>query len=158
MLPKMQDIATDSLLAEVAAEMPTLPSVKTSLYRSRRARLPPLPQSRSDIQLEGDWTKTTRVKRFFLSNDGDENRIIIFPTDDQLAILANADTIYMDGTFECCPRLFYQVFTLNISFFRGNQQFPVVYVLLPGKSRETYNRAFTHLKEAAQKIKYQTGL
>ena len=31
-----------------------------------------------------------------------------------------------------------------------HQQFPLIYMLLPNKTRETYNRAFTLLKEAAQ--------
>ena len=65
-------------------------------------------------------------------------------------MLAIAEAIYVDGTFEICPRLFYQVFTIN-AFVHG-QQFPLVYGLLPGKSRETYNKFFmvTVVKEAMQ--------
>ena len=50
----IQVVATDPLL-EVAAELPTLPLMKSSLYRSRRGRLPPLPQSRAEIHLEGEF-------------------------------------------------------------------------------------------------------
>ena len=45
------------------------------------------------------------------------------------------------------PRLFYQVFTINA--FRHGQQFPLVYGLLPSKSRESYNRFFMAVKEEA---------
>ena len=43
-----------------------------------------------------------------------------------------------------------QVFTLHA--FKHGQQFPLVYFLLPGKSREAYNTSFILLKEAAQNI------
>ena len=36
--------------------------------------------------------------------------------------------------------------------FKHGQQFPLVYVLLPGKTREAYNTSFILLKEAEQNI------
>ena len=64
-------------------------------------------------------------------------------------MLATSETIHVDGTFEICPRLLYQVFTIN-TFVHG-QQFPLVYGLLPGKSREVYNQFFMAVKEEALK-------
>ena len=58
-----------------------------------------------------------------------EFQFMYFSTNENLRLLATAETIYVDGTFEICPRLFYQVFTIN-AFVRG-QQFPLVYGLLP---------------------------
>ena len=53
------DIAANSQENEaLAGSLPTFPSLKSSLYRSCRSRLPPLPQSREDIQIEGRWQKT----------------------------------------------------------------------------------------------------
>ena len=63
--------------------------------------------------------------------------------------LGRAGSIYVDGTFEICPRLF-QVFTI-IAFVHG-QQFPLVYGLLRGKSREVYNQFFMAVKEEALKF------
>ena len=54
----------------------------------------------------------------------------------------------MDGTFQIAPRLFYQVFTIHV--FKHGQRFPLVYCLLPGKSRDMYNRCISILKEEAQ--------
>ena len=48
-------------------------------------------------------------------------------------LLAEAKTIYVDGSFEVCLNLFYQLFTIN-AFING-QQFPLVYGLLPRKTR-----------------------
>lgn len=109
--------------------------------------MPPLPQSREDVTIEGRWQKTLSGEQFLLRQEDD---IHVFATTESLHLLAIAEAIYVDGTFEICPRLFYQVFTIN-AFVHG-QQFPLVYGLLPGKSRETYNKFFmvTVVKEAMQ--------
>ena len=64
--------------------------------------------------------------QFLLRQEGE---FMYFSTNENLRLLATAETIYVDGTFEICPRLFYQVFTIN-AFVHG-QQFPLVYGLLP---------------------------
>lgn len=46
----------------------------------------------------------------------------------------------MDGTFWTVPRLYYQLFTVHA--FVLDQQFPLLYVLLPDKSQESYQRVF----------------
>ena len=49
-----------------------------------------------------------------IAEDGQgEEKIIIFATDRNVTLLCEAETIYVDGTFETCPRLFYQVFTIH---------------------------------------------
>ena len=53
----------------------------------------------------------------------------------------------MDGTFQTCPRLFYQIFTIHA--FKNGKQFPLVYSLLPNKSRDTYVRLFDVVKQKA---------
>ena len=142
---EVQRISTYTNMEEVAAKLPTFPSLKSSLYRNHRVRLPVLPQSREDVVFEGEWAQTMSGAPFLLASEGAEDKIVIFATRENLELLSAADTV---GTFRVCPRLFYQVFTLHI--FRHGQQFPVVYFLLPRKARETYNKAFTMLKEAAQ--------
>ena len=63
--------------------------------------------------------------------------------------LSEVSVWYMYGTFKACPSLFYQLFTLNS--FCQDQQFPAVYMLLPGKSRQVYDKAFLLLKQELQK-------
>jgi hypothetical protein len=53
----------------------------------------------------------------------------------------------MDGTFDACPHLFAQLFTLHV--FEHDRLLPVVYCLLPGKTAATYTAVFTALKNAA---------
>ncbi len=59
------------------------------------------------------------------------------------------DTLNADGTFNICPRLFYQILTIHA--FKHGKQFPLAYFLLPGESREVCNIAFALLHEAAQR-------
>ena len=123
------DIAANSEEGEsLAGRLPTFPCLKSSLYCSRRSRLPPLPQSQ-DVTFEGQWQKTLSGEQFLLRQEDD---IHVFATTESLHLLAIAEAIYVDGTFKICPRLFYQVFTIN-AFVHG-QQFPLMYGLLPGKS------------------------
>ena len=49
--------------------------------------------------------------RFLLWNEGTDNRI--YPTDDLLQRLCELETIYADGTFQVCPAIFAQLFTIN---------------------------------------------
>ena len=100
--------------------------------------------SQEDIQIEGRWQTTLSGEQFFLRKEGE---VLIFATHTNMRLLAEATTIYVDGTFEICPRLFYQVFTIN-AFIHG-QQFPLVYGLLPGKSRDIYHQFFMGVKEEA---------
>ena len=66
------DIATNSEENKtLAGRLPTFPSLKSTLYRSRRSRLPPLPQSREDVQIEGRWQKTLSGEQFLLRQEGD---------------------------------------------------------------------------------------
>ena len=38
-----------------------------------------------------------------MTEDGNDNNIIIFATDENIKLLAEAETIYVDGTFRTCP-------------------------------------------------------
>ena len=62
---------------EVAAQLPTLASIKSSLYRRRRKLLPQLPTSRSDVNFEGEWSMTLKGEQFLLAEDGPgESKIV----------------------------------------------------------------------------------
>ena len=64
-------------------------------------------------------------------------------TDDNMKLLAEAETLFFDGTFHTCPENFYQIFTVHA--FKNGQQFPLAYCLLPDKTRSSYQRTFTLL-------------
>ena len=93
----------------------------------------------------GEWAKTASGEEFLLAEDGaDVDKIIVFGTQENLKILCEVDTVYVDGTFQTCPHLFYQIFSLH--GFKNGKQFPLVYALLPDKSRQTYSRLLELVK------------
>ena len=74
-------------------------SLKSSFYRNRHSRLPLLPKMRTEIRVEGGWTKTLTGKSFLLYDDGNSNKILIFGTQENLMTLSELNTIYVNGTF-----------------------------------------------------------
>ena len=125
----------------MAGVLPTFSTIRTTLYTKRRERLPPLPRKREDVQFDGEWAKTLSGEQFLL---GSHNDVYLFSTKANLELLSCS----ADGTFSICPRLFYQILTVHA--FKHGKQFPLAYFLLPGKSRDIYNTAFSLLSEAAQ--------
>ena len=69
-----------------------------------------LPIHRRDVSLSGRYTKTCSGEDFLLVDDGDDDKIMIFATEENLRLMAEADAFFIDGTFSTCPSLFYQVF------------------------------------------------
>ena len=100
-----------------------------------------LPKTHAEVDLSGDWLNTPSESRFLLQNDGIDDRILIFATNDMLQRLCELKTIYVDGTFQVCPAIFTQLFTIN--GFINSRQFPLMYGLLSPKSRDDYNRFFS---------------
>ena len=82
--------------------------------------------------------------------------MIMFATDANIKLLCEAQTIYVDGTFQTCSSLFYQVFIIHA--FKNGRQFPLVYALLPNKSRATYVKAFDLVKQKAHSFEPQITL
>ena len=133
---------------EVAARFLTLSSVKSTLYRQRRKLIPALPATRTEVHFEGEWAQTVKGEPFLVAEDGDNDKIIIFASERNLRQLAAAESLYVDGTFQICPRVFYQVFTIH-SLVNG-LHVPLAYCLLPDKRQETYERVFMILAQKAQ--------
>lgn len=89
------------------------------------------------------------VGDFFAYDDGVDDKIIFFCTPEAKTKIKCVDTFYGDGTFRVVPNPFYQLYSLHIDLSndRDSVNFvPVLYILLPNKSQDTYVRLFTTLK------------
>ena len=115
------------------AQLPSLATVKSGLYRARRENLPPMPKTHSELNLSGEWAATVNGENFVLVDDGEDDKIVVFGTQSSLCHLAEVSTFFMDGTFSVCPSIFHQVFIIHI--MKYGQTFP-------NKQRQTYGRAF----------------
>ena len=109
-----------------------------------------MPRSHTEVYFENEWPESIDGKQFLLVEDGDVKKIIIFATDDNMKLLAEAETLFVDGTFHTCPEIFYQIFTVHA--FKNGQQFPLAYCLLPDKTPGSYQWTFTLLKAKAEKL------
>ena len=61
--------------ADVLAQLPSLESIRPSLYKSRHEHTPILPIHRRDVSLSGRYTKTCSEEDFLLVDDGDDDKI-----------------------------------------------------------------------------------
>jgi len=133
------------VLQEEIHTLPSYNTVESALYRHRRQSTPKLPQTRAEVTLENEWTETTDGRNFLAVNDGDEDKLLIFCTEEDLQHLATADKIFMDGTFKSCPGLWSQFYAIHAEI--ENNMFPLVYALMPNRRQQTYERLFTHVKQ-----------
>ncbi|KAK3083881.1 hypothetical protein FSP39_004588 [Pinctada imbricata] len=112
---KLRTPAWDSSTQDMVKRLPTYQSSHSILYRQRAKLLPKLPTNLRELTLHGDWTTTTAGEPFLLVDDGTDQRILIFATQANLKYLADATTIFGDGTFYTCPDLFTQIYSLTKS-------------------------------------------
>jgi hypothetical protein len=103
--------------------------------------VPKLPRSAEEVQifLNTANLKTSKEEPFLLCNTLSEN-IVVFSCKSNIEFMCQQDTLYMDGTFEFCTKLFGQLFTIHA--LCNEVYVPVVFCLLKNKSKSTYLRLF----------------
>ena len=106
---QLEVLSQDQNSADVLAQLPSIESIRSSLYRARHENTPILPTHRRDISLSNRFTKSKSGEDLLLVDDGDDDKILIFATEQNLSLMGDADSFYIDGTFSTCPSLFYQV-------------------------------------------------
>lgn len=120
--------------------------IRRSIYRSKSKVFPTLPKDRLQTQqvLEGLGLKTNREENFLIENDF-SNGIILFGCETNIAFLRKSASVYMDGTFEYCPKYFYQLYTIH--GFINNTYVPLLFALLPDKTINTYTNLFEKIRK-----------
>ena len=144
-------IISDSLAQAsdaVAVNMPSLDNVRRTIrrYRAENTALPANPQTRAAVPaIPNNLAVTSNGDRFLLydSGVGDANRILVFATDQALALLRQCDHWFGDGTFSVSPSIFFQVYTIH-SICNG-KVVPCIFALLPNKTGLTYNQLLTEV-------------
>ena len=114
-----------------AVNMPQINNLKRNLKRKDND-LPPTPLRREDIPVLPERYQLTKAGEQFLIFDsgvGDNERILIFATQQCIYYLSNKSHCFMDGAFKLCPEIFYQIY--NIHALNNNQVFSCVFALLP---------------------------
>jgi len=119
-------------------------AIRKTVYYVRSKLLPTLPKSTEEAQdaLDKIGIKTLTGENFLFHNDTASN-IVILTCNTNLNILKNSRSIYVDGTFKCCPKFFYQMFTIHV--LNNGYYLPLIYCFLPNKTSVTYGKAFSAL-------------
>ncbi|XP_063622596.1 uncharacterized protein LOC134794743 [Cydia splendana] len=128
------------MTVEYIDKLPILRNKKDSLYRARREEESfeccediLLPES-----LAQDWLC---VK---------EDDFLIFVTEKSKEWLANCKKFFADGTFRIVPEPFVQLYTFHAdigSTADHTRVLPCIYVLLPNKQQETYEKMFKSFQQ-----------
>ena len=106
------------------------------LYDIHRQFIPSVPSTQDQFDVSLDWfilDGKSMVIADIIHSDG--LRVLLFSSDENLCILSRAEFIFGDGTFRICPWPWYQVFIMP------NSAVPVVFALLPDKSRRNHSTA-----------------
>lgn len=146
-MPQIYREGTANLTSSEQAEMPTFQSVDSSLYRSRRGKVPPSPSSREELVIVSPYDVSNENVPFFQVSLHD-NDILIFTTESHINAISNVDTLFMDGTFKTVPQLYKQLFVIHD--FVGQRLMPRVFVLMARKDVNSYRAVFRWLKQFAQ--------
>ena len=59
----LQEVAQSESHEAIAPILPTYGSMKSSFYKKRHEKFPPLPQSVEELNFEGEWSKTHKWRQ-----------------------------------------------------------------------------------------------
>lgn len=133
-------------------ERKDLKCIRQSMYRERRKLYPAQPKSQQEFHeiLDNVGVITNKDEDFVLVNDK-ESGIVILGCEANLKFLCSeADEVFADGTFKCCPKYFQQLYTIH--GFRNGHYIPLVFCLLPAKSGDCYRKMFSLLVASCEKF------
>jgi hypothetical protein len=111
--------------------------MRENIYNGRKQVLPKIPSSIQEVHdtLNAVKILTNQDELFMLNNDLVEN-YVVFSCTSNLVFLSQLSTVYIAGTFKCCPKFFCQLFTIH--GLQNGHCIPLVFLLLPNKQTATY--------------------
>ena len=119
---------------------------------------PLVPQSLAEVTIAEEFTETSYHQPFLLYDNGQDaaNRMLVFCADDSLQRLADAQTLFMDGTLAVAPHPFRQLYTIRVPF--RDVTISSVYTFLPNKNQDTYRELFQALVNRCQANQLQMAV
>ena len=155
---------------DMTANMPSRDALRRCAQRSKAVaaganNLPPQPTSLAEVVISPELTLTATGDLFCIYDSGsdDLNRLMIFATPAALNSMAAELDWGQDATFQCCPKLWYQLLMMHVMDKASHKAFPAVYALMARKTMAEYTRVFEVLKAVrcgteGRQISTSTGL
>ena len=139
--------ATTNVNPAAAAKLPSECSLKQTIQCQRNIHnnIDPQPADLHVLQFPEQYLSLANGTRFLIHDSGPgDDRIIIFSTAENLVLLVQSREWFADGTFKVTPQPFHQLYTIHARLF--GSVIPLVFVLMPNRTRETYRRVLHQLK------------
>ena len=119
--------------------------------RNRMNIAPPNPVNARELIIPNEFKEYFNAsgerENFLIADSGPENdRILIFGRQRWTSFLVDSEVWYCDGTFKLAPLIFSQVYVIMVK--RHGSVHPILYSLLPNKTRNTYTRMFRMIQNA----------
>ncbi|XP_060809619.1 uncharacterized protein LOC132903950 [Amyelois transitella] len=125
-------------------KIPQFNNIKTGLYNERNKVLG---VAKSRFNNCHDFIVPTKYKNFCVADYvDDDKRIIVFCSNENRKEMNKYHHFYADGTFKCCPKGFYQLYSIHGYNKNNNSVAPLIFALLPDKKTETYKVLFSLIK------------
>lgn len=95
-------------------------------------------------------SRKTSYEDFVLCDyQSDDNRILIFASQEARKMMGTIKTLFSDGTFKCCVKPFYQMYSIHSDVNSTDTctgVVPLIYALLKEKKMRTYELLFRLIK------------
>lgn len=94
------------------------------------------------LEVEGEWALYHNENLLLHDNGTDaEERILVFGTDNELQLLVDADTWFLDGNFKLAPKPFLQLYVIRIK--KNGVYVSTLFILMQNKTRSSYESMFS---------------
>lgn len=144
--------AIQNIDSETSQKLPKKESMKRLVRTVRRENLPSEPKTLDNLdEIPEEYRKNLQGDRWLLHYDpDDEEKMVVFATDEDLRYLFRSKYWIMDGTFKSSPAILLQLYTIHVNI--KEQWFPTIFVLFQKKTKASYKALFQLLKRKISSI------
>lgn len=138
--------------------LPEHSNLSRNIRKARNRLVPKLPSTLNEVDIQSRFRSTIGGENWLIYDSGsdDDNRILMFSAPYALQRLASSDHWFSDGTFDSCPSIFYQLYTIHAGIHM--EIHPLVYCLLPNKTEEIYVKMLTELVQYIEACGYNINV
>ena len=115
-------------------------------WKAENRHHPEIPTAVTGFYIPLNFSNTNSGDKFLQFDSGreDQNRILIFATNEGLNDMKIYKNWSFDGTFNNYPNILYQLFTIHIQI--GKITISRIIAFLPNKSEDTYHKVFCEVE------------
>uniref|UniRef100_A0A0L8GV05 FLYWCH-type domain-containing protein n=1 Tax=Octopus bimaculoides TaxID=37653 RepID=A0A0L8GV05_OCTBM len=115
-------------------------------YRQKNSGFPANPGARTGFEISGEYYKLDNGEQFLRYDSSIENqqRILVFASENSLQDIAPYRQRACNGMCKTVPEQWFQLFSIYVQV-KGSS-FPMVFALLPNKTKQIYELHFEQLK------------